>query len=66
MDRASMPTPRIHEVSDEFARRNLFLWTALLPQATVWVYLTIVGGMLFGAMALAARRFLASATSPIA
>jgi hypothetical protein len=37
---------------------GLFLWTALLPQATIWIYLTIVGGTIFGALAVAVwRRF---------
>jgi hypothetical protein len=35
---------------------GLFFWTALLPQFSVWIYLTIVGGMLFGAAALWIRR----------
>jgi hypothetical protein len=32
---------------------GLFFWTALLPQMSVWIYLTIVGGMVFAALALA-------------
>ena len=35
---------------------GLFFWTALLPQGSVWIYLTIVGGMLSGAAAVAIRR----------
>jgi hypothetical protein len=35
---------------------GLFFWTALLPQGSIWIYLTIVGGMLFGAAAVAIRR----------
>lgn len=36
---------------------GLFFWTALLPQLSVWIYLTVVGGLLFGALAaLASRR----------
>jgi hypothetical protein len=35
---------------------GLFLWTALLPQATIWIYLTVVGGMIFGALAVAVWR----------
>jgi hypothetical protein len=31
---------------------GLFFWTGLLPQMSIWIYLTIVGGILFGAMAL--------------
>lgn len=34
---------------------GLFFWTALLPQLSVWIYLTIVGGMIFGALAAAVR-----------
>ena len=32
---------------------GLFFWTALLPQLSVWIYLTVVGGMIFGALAAA-------------
>ncbi len=35
---------------------GLFFWTALLPQLSVWIYLTVVGGMLFGALAAALHR----------
>jgi len=35
---------------------GLFFWTALLPQLSVWIYLTVVGGLLFGALALGIRR----------
>jgi hypothetical protein len=35
---------------------GIFFWTALLPQLSVWIYLTIVGGMLFGALAFALGR----------
>jgi hypothetical protein len=34
---------------------GLFFWTALLPQFSVWIYLTIVGGMVFAALAAAVR-----------
>jgi hypothetical protein len=37
---------------------GLFFWTAFLPQMSVWIYLTIVGGMIFGALALGVRRLL--------
>jgi hypothetical protein len=37
---------------------GLFFWTALLPQMTVWIYLTIVGGMIFGALAVGTLRLL--------
>lgn len=35
---------------------GLFFWTALLPQLSVWIYLTVVGGMIFGALAAGVRR----------
>jgi hypothetical protein len=35
---------------------GLFAWTALLPQMTLWIFLTVVGGMLFGAFAVGLRR----------
>jgi hypothetical protein len=38
---------------------GLFFWTALLPQFSVWIYLTVVGGLLFGALALGIRRLMA-------
>ena len=31
---------------------GIFFWTALLPQLSVWIYLTVVGGGLFGAFAV--------------
>lgn len=37
---------------------GLFFWTALLPQFSVWIYLTVVGGLLFGALALGIRRLM--------
>ena len=37
---------------------GLFFWTALLPQASIWIYLTIVGGTLFGAAAVGIRRWI--------
>ena len=42
---------------------GLFFWTALLPQFSVWIYLTVVGGMLFGGMALGIRRMMAGRAS---
>jgi hypothetical protein len=30
---------------------GLFFWTALLPQLSVWIYLTVVGGLIVGALA---------------
>lgn len=38
---------------------GLFFWTALLPQFSVWIYMTVVGGLLFGALALGIRRLMA-------
>jgi uncharacterized integral membrane protein len=35
---------------------GLFFWTALLPQAGIWISLTIVGGLIFGAAAVGIRR----------
>lgn len=32
---------------------GVFFWTALLPQFSVWIYLTVVGGMIFAALAAA-------------
>lgn len=29
---------------------GLFFWTALLPQLSVWIYLTVVGGLILGAL----------------
>jgi hypothetical protein len=37
---------------------GLFFWTAFLPQTTVWIYLTIVGGIIFGGLAVGAQRLL--------
>lgn len=37
---------------------GLFLWTGLLPQLSIWIYLTVVGGMIFGALAVGLRRLL--------
>jgi hypothetical protein len=35
---------------------GLFFWTGLLPQLSIWIYLTVVGGILFGALAVLVRR----------
>ena len=35
---------------------GLFFWTAFLPQMSLWIFLTIAGGILFGAIALGVRR----------
>jgi hypothetical protein len=37
---------------------GLFFWTALLPQLGIWIYLTVVFGMLMGAVTLGIRRLL--------
>lgn len=37
---------------------GLFFWTALLPQMSVWICLTVVGGLLFGALAVGLARLL--------
>ena len=35
---------------------GLFFWTAVVPQLSVWIWMTITLGMIFGAVALAVRR----------
>jgi hypothetical protein len=45
---------------------GLFFWTALLPQLGVWVWFTVVVGLLFGALAAAARRRSGRAAAPVA
>ena len=42
---------------------GLFFWTALLPQFSIWIYLTVVGGLIFGCLAafLARTRVVVSA-----
>jgi len=42
---------------------GLFFWTAFLPQMSIWIWLTIVGGMIFGALALAVRRLMRGGAS---
>jgi hypothetical protein len=37
---------------------GLFFWTAVLPQVSIWIYLTVVGGLLFGALALGIQRLM--------
>ena len=39
-------------------RWGLFFWTALLPQMSFWIWLTVVGGLIFGALALGVRRLM--------
>jgi hypothetical protein len=49
--------------------RGLFFWTALLPQLGIWIYLTVVFGMIMGAATIGIRRLLrrpATATVPAA
>jgi hypothetical protein len=47
---------------------GLFFWTALLPQLGIWIYLTVVFGMLMGAATIGIRRLMrkpaAAAPSP--
>jgi hypothetical protein len=38
---------------------GLFAWTALLPQMTLWIFLTVVAGILFGTIAVGVRRLAA-------
>jgi hypothetical protein len=49
---------------------GLFFWTALLPQMSIWIYMTVVLGMLTGVATLALRRLFTRpalpATSPAA
>jgi hypothetical protein len=49
---------------------GLFFWTALLPQLGIWIYLTVVFGMIMGAVTVGTRRLLrrpaAAAPSPAA
>jgi hypothetical protein len=49
---------------------GLFFWTALLPQMSVWIYLTVVLGMLMAAGTIGLQRLMnrpsAAATSPAA
>jgi len=33
-----------------------WLWIGVLPQMTVWIYVTVVGGLLFGGLALSLKR----------
>ena len=33
-----------------------WLWIGLLPQMTAWIYVTVVGGLLFGGLAVALKR----------
>lgn len=33
-----------------------WFWIGLLPQLTIWIYVTVVGGILFGGLALAVRK----------
>jgi hypothetical protein len=37
---------------------DVFLWTALLPQLSIWIFLTVVGGMIFGALAIGLERLM--------
>jgi hypothetical protein len=35
---------------------GLFFWTALLPQLSVWIWMTVAGGLVFAALTLLAAR----------
>jgi hypothetical protein len=37
---------------------GLFFWTALLPQMAIWIYVTVVGGLIFGSLAVGIRRLM--------
>lgn len=37
---------------------GMLFWTAFLPQMSIWIYLTIVGRLIFGALAVAIPRLL--------
>ena len=37
---------------------GLFFWTAFLPQVSIWIYLTVVGGLIFGALAVGIQRLM--------
>jgi len=43
---------------------GLFGWTAVLPQMSLWIYLTVVGGILFGAIAVGMRRLARGSGEP--
>jgi len=43
---------------------GLVFWTAVLPQLSIWVWMTIAGGMIFGAIAVAVRRLGSSGPVP--
>lgn len=45
-------------------RWGLFGWTAVLPQMSLWIFLTIVGGILFGAMAVGIWRLVRGSGQP--
>jgi hypothetical protein len=48
-----------------FGPWGLFFWTALLPQLSIWLLLTIVGGMILGALAVAVRGGVREAAAPV-
>ena len=43
---------------------GLFFWTALLPQLSVWIYLTVVGGLFVGTLVAPFARRLSPARAP--
>lgn len=45
---------------------GVFFWAAVLPQASIWIYLTEVGGLIFGALAVGLRRLGRGGAAPAA
>jgi hypothetical protein len=50
-----LPPPDAPQV-EAMAPLSKWFWIGLLPQTTVWIYVTVVGGLLFGSVALALER----------
>lgn len=50
-----LPPPDAPEVAS-MAPLVKWFWIGLLPQLTIWIYVTVVGGILFGGLALAIRK----------
>jgi len=44
---------------------GLFWWTAFLPQMSIWIYLTVVLGLLAGAAAVGLRRLMGGRDAPV-
>ena len=45
---------------------GIFFWTGVLPQLGIWIYMTVVPGMIFGTVAAVARRVSGRPTEPVA